>query len=339
MTALDDTSAELALRYLKHRWRGPVDAARAGTLTLADVDLDPDWGELQRAVGVAALEAMSLELLRTAGLPDDARPLRALAPELDPGAARGVLSLFALNVAFRLRTDATLGGLVGSLEAPGLPRPAADVVGGLLSRARSARAARALVAAAADVSQATREAVAAAVRPRPAPPAGARLHLEAEQEPATRALEAALRPRAPAAWSKAGSSARRLLMLRRTGGWITVLAEDEALERELAPRLARAGGVRRAAWSRFGGGEPDLLVHEGARALLDRAALEAQQGAPPDDDDVAGALRAMGVLDLDPDHPRGPTGLRFADHAGGGPPLGFERRLRKRGLRPLAFDV
>ncbi|MBX3471753.1 MAG: hypothetical protein KF878_33270 [Planctomycetes bacterium] len=101
-------------------------------------------------------------------------------------------------------------------------------------------------------------------------------------------------------------------------------------------------GVRRAAWSRFGPrfgpGGPDLLVVEGTRTVVDRAALEATCGEPPDDDDVAGALRALGVLDLDPGHPRGPTPLRFAEHLGGGPPLGVERRLKRRGIRALAFE-
>ncbi|MCO5165023.1 MAG: hypothetical protein M9894_01480 [Planctomycetes bacterium] len=315
-----------------------MEAARAGALALGDVDLDPDWGELVRAVGVAALEAMAVALLAAREAPAaDARVVRALAPEVDAAAAPALLSLFALNVAFRLRSDATLGALVASLEAPGLPRPEASAVGRLLARARSARAARALLAAA-PVAPTTREAVEAVIAPLPAPPPGARLHLDAEPDAAVRALEAALRPRRAVPWSRAGSTARRVLLLRRTGGWTTALAEDEALERDLAPHLARVAGVRRAAWSRFGPGGPDLLAVEGTRTLVDRASLEAAQGAPPDDDDVAGALRALGVLDLDPDHPRGATPLRFAEHVGGGPPLGVERRLKRRGIRALSFE-
>jgi len=36
------------------------------------------------------------------------------------------------------------------------------------------------------------------------------------------------------------------------------------------PGLARSGGVRRAAWARFGGGPADALVHEGTRAVLSK---------------------------------------------------------------------
>lgn len=308
---------------------------------LADVDLDPDWTELERAVGVAALEAIAVALLGLPAAPaPDARALRALTPDLEGAPAGAFLSLFATNVAFRLRSDVTLAALAGSLEAPGLPRPAPAVVGRLLARARSTRAARALLAAS-PLTEATREAALAGLAaPLEPPPAGARLHVEADQEVVQRALSAALRPRALVPWSRAGTAARRLLLLRRTGGWVTVVANDEALERELVPRLARAAGVRRAAWSRFGPGSdaPDLLVQEGTRIVLERATLEARTGEPPTADDVAGALRGLGVLDLDPEHPRGKTALRFAELVGGGPPLGVERRLRKRAVRPIAFE-
>lgn len=335
---LDDAPAELALRYLKYRWSRPAEAARAGSLALADVDLDPDWTELERAVGVSALEAIVVALLGLAAPPAaEARFMRALTPDLEGEAARAFLSLFALNVAFRIRSDATLTALVASLEAPGLPRPAPAIVGRLLARARSMREARALIAAAPLTAPVREAALAGLVTPLEPPPAGARLHLEAEQDIAQRALAAALRPRALVTWSRAGTAARRLLLLRRTGGWVSVVASDEALERDLVPRLARVSGVRRAAWSCFGEA-PDLLVQEGTRVVLDRATLEARAGEAPTADDVAGALRGIGVLDLDPEHPRGRTALRYAEQVGGGPPLGIERRLRRRAVRAIAFE-
>ena len=50
---------------------------------------------------------------------------------------------------------------------------------------------------------------------------------------------------------------------------------------------------------------------------------------PEQQDDVAGALRALGVLDLDPDHPRGAATLDFGANAAA--------ELRRRNMRAWAF--
>lgn len=342
--ALESGEAELVLRYAKHRWSPavgrvlaadePLEAAR-----LADLDLDHDLPELERAVGRAALERLAEALLGLdAPLDEGARARRALAPEVVGPRADAVLALVGLNLAFRLRTDGLLLALVTAAGARTAPRPPAELVARLLARARSARDARAL-AGLAPAPEALRDAVVAAV-PAPGPPAaGERLHVDATHDVIEKALAQALKPLVAGRFSAPGPEARRFLLLRRRGGWVTVLAERDAIEADLAVRLARTGGVRRVAWAREAP-TPDLQVHEGSRLVLDLPGLAARVAPDPvQADDVAGALRALGVFDLDPHHPRGAVSLSFAEHVESGPPLGAERRLRQEGARPLCFDV
>ncbi len=349
---LEESAAELVLRYLKHRW-GPAlpQLLPAGSgpdaMRLDDLDLDTDTVELERAVGLPAVERVAIALLGLEAPPaEGSRALKALAPEVTGPAAHGLLGLVGLNLAFRLRTDALLQALVTAAGRRTAPRPAPAAVGKLLARARSGRAARALAekvlanhALGLGEGSTMQAELLAGIVPPPPPPRGARLHVDAPQEAVERALVSALKPKKVVRFSGAGPDARRYLVLRRRGAWTTVLAEGDDVAPEVGQAVARQGGVRRAAWARFGPAtELDLRVWEGPRQAFDRAKLEAQCGAPPEADDVAGALRALGVLDLDPDHPRGETHLLFVEHLGGGPPLGHERKLRQAGARPVAFE-
>lgn len=345
---LEESAAELVLRYLKHRW-GPAlpqllpPGSPADAMRLDDLDLDTDAVELERAVGLPAVERVATALLGLEAPPaEESRALRALAPEVTGPAAHGLLGLIGLNLAFRLRTDGLLQALVIAAARRAAPRPAPAVVGRLLGRARSGRAARALAErvlgsdALGAPAQSVRDELLAAIAPPPPPPRGARLHVDAPQEAVERALVRALEPRKVVRFSGAGPDARRFLVLRRRGAWTTVLAEGDDVAPEVGQVVARQGGVRRAAWARFGPAatDLDLRVWEGPRLAFDRAKL----GDAPEADDVAGHLRALGVLDLDPDHPRGETQLLFVEHLGGGPPLGHERKLRQAGARPIAVE-
>ena len=83
-------------------------------------------------------------------------------------------------------------------------------------------------------------------------------------------------------------------------------------------------------WTSFGDGPPDLKVVEGTRiTLAGREALAAQIGCEPEDDDVTGTLRALGILDVDAAHPRGVPALTFAE--------AIQLNLRKKGIRGFAF--
>jgi hypothetical protein len=342
---LEESAAELVLRYLKHRW-GPAlpqllpPGSPADAMRLDDLDLDTDAVELERAVGLPAVERVATALLALEAPPaEGSRVLKALAPEVTGPAAHGLLGLIGLNLAFRLRTDGLLQALVTAAGRRTGPRPAPALVGKLLGRARSGRAARALAEqvlgsdALGDGAQGVKDALLAAIAPPPPPPRGARLHVDAPQEAVERALVRALEPRKVVRFSGAGPDARRYLVLRRRGAWTTVLAEGDDVAPEVGQVVARQGGVRRVAWARFDQ-ELDLRVWEGPRLAFDKAKL----GAAPEADDVAGHLRALGVLDLDPDHPRGETHLLFVEHLGGGPPLGHERKLRQAGARPVAVE-
>ncbi len=162
---------------------------------------------------------------------------------------------------------------------------------------------------------------------------GARLHAAGDPEAVERALTRALRPAAPLAWPLARTQpgANRFIALRSRGGWTTLLVEGDRPQPDLARALARAGGLPRVAWARLDPDDPDLLVVEGTRTLLDREALAARVGRTPLPDDVAGALRALGVLDLDPAHPRKLPDLTYAALAGA--------NLRQRGARGIAYST
>lgn len=127
---LEESAAELVLRYLKHRWGpalpqllppgSPVEAMR-----LDDLDLDTDAVELERAVGLPAVERVAVALLGLEAPPaDGSRALKALAPEVTGERAHALLGLVGLNLAFRLRTDALLQALVTAAGRRTAPRPA-----------------------------------------------------------------------------------------------------------------------------------------------------------------------------------------------------------------------
>ena len=300
--------------------------------TWQDLDLDNDMVELGRASGPKLLADLAAALLEPEP-PDSERIRAALAPELEGDAARWFLRLVGLNLAFRIRSDALLTALVrlGAAGGEEVFPVSPGHVGPLLARARSLRDARALVEAAGlepDARAATLESVAESGAAGGLRLEGARLHLEGDHLQVTEALERALRPWTPLPFTQAVSraEARRFLLLRRRGGW-TTLVEEGPVGADLARSLTKAG-LRRAVWARFGGEAPaDLVVVEGNRVVLDRASLAARLGTEPEDDDVAGALRGLGVLDLDPDHPRGAAALSFA--------AALETRPRKRSM--LAF--
>lgn len=275
-------------------------ASESPALPLEDLDLDHDLPELEGAVGKAALAAVTRELLERREVVCEP----SLAPEIEGARAQRFLQLVALNLAFRLRTDELLAALCGWVANGPAPRLAARDLGRLLVRARSRRAALALLAAS-PLSEAERREAEAAVVPPALDLEGARLFLRCESQDAAASVLAAAVGGKHVPFATAPEEARRFVLLRRRGGWVTVLGENDAVEPELARSLASRAGVSRAAWMRSPGA---LLVFEGRRAVLELANAE-------EPDDVAGELRKLGVLDLDPDHPRGAAVLRFASAA------------------------
>jgi len=324
------TQTQLVLRYLKHRWLRDTRellAAAGPRLEFDDLDLDLDMVELQKAVGRDAVAGVAAWVLGRREPPADDDPaVTALAPELSPDPARAFLALVAANVAFRLRSDALLAALAAHTAEGAPPRLAPERLGRLLARARSAREARALVEAA-PLAPAEREAALAAAAPPDLPLTGARLHAEVGHDVLVE-LVAELTGLVPTTWNDQDPGVRRFMALRQRGGFTTLVEEGDAIEPALAKSLAATKGIGRVAWARFDAEEgPDLLLFEGTRVAFDRAALEARLGAPPEDEDVAGALRALGVLDLDPEHPKGPVPLSFAGNL----------ETRKKGVRRFAL--
>ncbi len=316
---------------MKNRWLRDVadqlEGSQSGVLAFEDLDLDNDMVELRRVTGTDLLGELSRAILRGAPLPE--RGTACLAPELEGEAAATFLRLVGLNLAFRLRTDDALEALLEFTARASSPALDPTVAGALLARARSERAARALVEAS-PLEGGPLEAALEAVRPPELNLRGARLHLLADHEAVEKALVRALKPLAPLPWTQAPTRelARRFLALRRRGGWTTVLEEGDQPPAALAPDLARAAGVTRVVWASFGDGPPALALHEGSRAVLDTAALTERIGSVPTEEDVAGELRALGILDLDPQHPRGLKPLTFASAI----------ETRKRGVLSLAFS-
>lgn len=308
-----------------------LDASVAGErLALDDVDMDNDLRELVRVAGREALVGLAREVLRAREPLPDCRAVQGLGPELDAEYAALFLRLVAVNLAFRLRTDGLLADLLAfAAEAPA-PRPDPAAIGALLARARSVAAARALIEAS-PLSDSEREAALQAAVVGPVPVEGARLHLAGTHDAVARALERALRPATAVPWSLVGGGAglRRFLALRPRGDFVTVLEEGDRPPAELADHLARAGGLSRVVWASFSPAGDDLRVLEGNALALDRALLAARLGREPERDDVTGALRALGVLDLDPDHPRGIPKLTFAGAS--------TADLKKRNMRAYAF--
>lgn len=333
---LTGPSAELVLRYTKHRWRRDVEdllAESAGErLRWDDIDLDTDWVELERAVGNPALSGVAQAVLDLrAPLPADHPARAALGPELEGAQAQAFLHLVGLELAFRLRTTPLLQALCAWTAEGPAPRLAPRDLGALLIRARSARAVAGLLTSA-PLSPAAREQALAAATPPPPPPPGSRLHVQADHEAVVSALVAALGGRLHAGGATP-PGARQFLLLRPRGGFVTVLEEGDAAPAALAAALAARPGISRVAWAAFPGpeGSPalDLRLAEGRRQTLDGAGLASRIGAALEPEDVAGELRALGVLDLDPGHAKGRVELRWLEAT----------RERPRGARRVAVGA
>lgn len=324
---------QLVLRYLKHRWLRDVRdllEQTDETLRFDDLDLDNDVVELKGAAGVEAMQGVARAILtRAEPLAADHAALASLSPELADAEAETFLQLVATNLAFRLRTDELLG-LLAQHTAQGLgPRLAPTQLGSLLGRARSARAAQALLEASPLDESARLTALEACRLADPPALLGTRIHAEVDHPNLELALERCLHPLRLIAWTDPMPGTRRLLALRRRGGFTTLLEEaDGAPPPELAKALAQDPTIGRVAWyQELEGQPPRLLILDGTRTVLDEAKLAERLGRELEPDDVAGELRALGVLDLDPEHPRGRLALTFTSYL----------RHRKKGLKAMAF--
>jgi hypothetical protein len=342
MTQRDDSAGlaylagsrpQLVLRYLKHRWMrdiGDLLAESAESLRFDDLDLDNDVVELKAAAGLQAMLGVARAILtRDELIPADAPVLAALQPELSGAQADTFLQLVATNLAFRLRTDELLS-LLAAHCARGLgPRLPAAQLGGLLARARPLASARALLEASPLTGRALEEALAACKLDDAPDLLGTRLHVETDHPNLELALERCLQPLRLVAWTDPTPDTRRLLALRRRGGYTTVLEEGaQAPPPELARELARDTAIGRVVWFSLEADQPArFLLLDGTRTVLDEAKLAERLGRPPELDDIAGELRALEILDLDPGHPRGPVKLRFEDYL----------RHRKKGVKAMAF--
>ncbi len=332
---LADPKLELVLRYLKLRWLRDIADQITGSdgaeiLAFEDLDLDRDMIELARVTGTQLLTRFASFVLASPGDLDlSGRALASLSPELKPSEAQIFLRIVACNLAFRLRTDELLTSLCSyTASGPG-PRLAPAVLGALLARARSERDGRALLEASPLTGDAL-EAAQATATPEPMTLDGAWLHVDLDDEALDKVVPRALLPTQPLPWTRAITvpGATKLLALRRRGGWRTLLGETDRLDLDLGKALIKAKAPR-VVWASFGAAGLGLQVLEGTRTVLDLESLEAKIGAPPSADDVAGVLRGLGILDLDPDHPRGVSELTFAANV--------EKCLSKRNSRAWAF--
>lgn len=317
----------LLVTFFKRRWVNDVAdlieetfAREDGCLSFDDVDMDNDFRELKRVVGPEALGELASGVLRAEGELPAGMALEALAPELEGDVGRVFLQLLAVNLAFRLRTPELLADLAAYSAQGPAPHLAPADLGGLLGRAQLSVDARRLIEEAGFEDEAQAEALAALAVPE-LDLLGTRIHVQtAELETLEKAIERALRPRDRVGWTQGVGqpSRRRLLAHKQRGGWFTLLEEGDAPPLELAAELAKTSGVTRVAWIKVGltPDELDLRVLEGTRTTLDRAGLMARLGGEVSAQDAAAALRALGVLDLDPGHPRRVPVLRWAQAAG-----------------------
>ena len=286
--------------------------------------------ELARVTGTDLLKRFADCVLAAPGDLDlSGRALASLSPELEPSEAQIFLRIVALNLAFRLRTDELLAALCAYTASGPAPRLAPGVLGALLGRARSERDARALLEAS-PLSGDALEAALATVTPQAMTLDGAWLHVDLDDEALDKVVPRAMLPATPLPWTRAVTipGANRLLALRRRGGWRTLLGETDRLDPALGKALINAKAPR-TVWASFGAAGLGLQVCEGTRTVLDLESLEVKIGAPPNADDVVGVLRGLGILDLDPDHPRGLSELSFAANV--------ETCLSKRNSRAWAF--
>lgn len=316
----------LLVTFFKRRWLSDVVdlieetfAREDGYLSFDDVDMDNDLRELKRVVGPEALGELARGVLRAEDELPAGLALDALAPELEGDAGRVFLQLLAVNLAFRLRTPELLEDLAAYSAQGPAPHLAPADLGGLLGRCQLAVDARRLIEAAGFEAEAQEEALSALAVPE-LDLLGTRIHVQTDLETLEKAIDRALRPRDRTGWTQGVGqpSRRRLLAHKQRGGWFTLLEEGDAPPLELARELAKPAGVTRVAWVKVGltVDELDLRVLEGTRTSLDRAGLMARVGGEVTAQDAAAALRALGVLDLDPGHPRKVPALRWAQAAG-----------------------
>jgi hypothetical protein len=336
MSALDHPTAPLALTFFKRRWLDDVvdllvETLETDVFAFDDIDLDNDLLELLRVTGRVRLCEMAREVLDAREPLPESAGLAALAPDMEGDAAQVFLRLLGVNLAFRFRSDELIASLIAFAAEGPQPRLLPADLGQLLARARSVREARVLIEAS-PLSAEERESALAATEIKALDLAGARLHVQADAEALERALDRAMRPRTRHGWTQGLGSAerRRFLAHKRRGEWFTLMEEGDAPSPELAKALAKESGIQRVAWVRFAEGEePDILLIEGTRVVVDAQGLAAQVGAQPSADDVSGLLRGLGVLDLDPGHARGVPALRWAASAG----LDF----KKKSMRSFCF--
>jgi len=316
----------LLVTFFKRRWVNDVAdlieetfTREDGYLSFDDVDMDNDFRELKRVVGPAALGEFASGVLRAEGELPAGMALEALAPELEGDVGRVFLQLLSVNLAFRLRTPELLADLAASAAKGSAPHLSPSDLGGLLARCQLSCDARRLIEEAGFEDEDQAAALAALELPE-LDLLGTRIHVLTDLETLEKGIDRAMRPRDRAGWTVGVGqpSRRRLLAHKQRGGWFTLLEEGDAPPLELAQELAKVGGVTRVAWVKVGleADELDLRVLEGTRTTLDRAGLMARLGGEASAQDVAAALRSLGVLDLDPGHPRRVPVLRWAQAAG-----------------------
>jgi hypothetical protein len=316
-----DTDFELAVRFFRRRWFDEVgdilEGSQGASLAFDDLDLDNDLLELENAVSRDKLRKLALRGLLHAEVEGDKA---LLAVEAEPGDARAFVRLISANLAFTLRTDDLLEALVENASRGPEPRLPARALGEILSRARSARRARELVAA---LHEPQRGEALAAIEPLSVAHDFSVIHARGTTDELGAAVERVLARRSlvPVPWIKA-KDATRYVATRRRGGWVTLLGPT-GVDRELAQELSTILGP--VLWA-------EKKAETASFARFERGKAVDEQTDP---DEVSGALRAMGVTAHDPKAPGKVVSLLYGEYVPEG-----ERspaRLRRMSALGLAF--
>lgn len=333
---------EVALRVLRRRWWDEVsdllEQSSGDALAFDELELDDDILELDKAVGSSKLARLALRSLGDAGPEPEGDPgLRAL--EALPERGRAFLRLVGANLAFALRTDELLSALARAPSGPA-PRLAPEVVGGLLARARSARWAREALA---TLEAPLRERALGGVRPSSRAGDYRVLHARTTPEVLGEAIGRVVSRDGlvPVDWGvrksrEEDSAKERWLVSRPHNSWATAIARG-GVGRDLALALsAKVPSLGRVAWAERSGETARFAVFEGGRLLDDDERLRARI---PDLelDDVAGALRTLGIVAHDPASPAGALSLVFQDYVAEGR-SSSPARLRRQGVVGFAFS-
>lgn len=334
---------EVALRVLRRRWWEEVadllDRSSAEVVAFDELELDEDLEELGNAVSSAKLVRFAERCLGAQGPePEDDPALRVL--EAPPAKARAFLRLLGANLAFALRTDTLLAALVASLSGPA-PRLEPAVVGGLLARARSARWTReALGSLPSDRREAALQGIVPGARAGDFSVAHARSTPEALGEAIGRVL-ASKGDLVPVDWGvrksrEEDSAQERWLVSLPRNGWCTVIARG-GVSRDFAQALSgRSPALGRVVWAERAGERPRFAVFESSRLQDDEEKLlERVPDLSPDD--VAGALRTLGIVAHDPLSSAATQSLVFADYVAEGR-SSSPARLRRQGVVGFAFS-